>query len=80
MTSRIQLENYPACEEGQRNQVEVLKFFFNVYTFLKDRDRAQAGVGQRERGTQNLKQAPGSELSATEPDAGLKLMNREIMT
>ena len=33
------------------------------------------GEGQRERETQNLKQAPGSEL-----DAGLKLMDREIMT
>ena len=35
--------------------------------------------GQRERETQNSKQAPGSELSA-EPDTGLKLTNREIMT
>ena len=33
----------------------------------------------RERETQNLKQAPGSELSA-EPDAGLELRNHEIMT
>ena len=39
-------------------------FFFNVYSFLRDRDRAQVGEGQRERETQNLKQAPGSELSA----------------
>ena len=36
--------------------------FFNVYLFL--RDRAQAGEGQRERETQNGKQAPGSEPSA----------------
>ena len=35
---------------------------------------------ERERETQNLKQAPGSELSSTEPDVGLKLMNHEIMT
>ena len=35
----------------------------------------------RDRQTQNLKQAPGSELSAqTEPDVGLELMDREIMT
>ena len=48
-----------------------------MYPFLKDRDRAQAGVGHRERGTQ---QAPGSELSAPEPDVGLEPMNLEIMT
>ena len=34
---------------------------------------------ERERETQNLKQAPGSELSA-ESNAGLKLTNSEIMT
>ena len=34
---------------------------------------------QRERETQNLKQAPGSELSA-ESDAGLEPMSCEIMT
>ena len=31
---------------------------------MRDRDRARAGEGQKERETQNLKQAPGSELSA----------------
>ena len=41
----------------------------------------QAGEGQKERETQNLKQAPGSELAvSTEPDAGLEPTNREIMT
>ena len=35
----------------------------------------------RERETQNLKQAPGSELSAQSPlNAGLELKDREIMT
>ena len=40
------------------------------------------GEGQRERETQNLKQAPGSELRAvsTEPDVGLKPTDRKIMT
>ena len=38
-----------------------------------------AGEGQRERETQNPKQAPGSELSA-EADAGLELTDHEIMT
>ena len=55
-------------------------YIFYVYSFLKDRDRAQAGEWRRERGTQNLKQAPGSELSAPEPNTGLELTNREIMT
>ena len=40
-----------------------------------------AGVGEvRERETQNPKRAPGSELSAQSPDAGLQLMDCEIMT
>ena len=38
-----------------------------------------AGGSERERETQNLKQAPGSELSA-EPDVGLELTDHEIMT
>ena len=36
---------------------------------------------QGERETQNLKQPPGSELSAlVEADVGLKLTNREVVT
>ena len=35
---------------------------------------------RRERETQNLKRAPGSQLAATKPDAGLELTNGEIMT
>ena len=46
-----------------------LKFFFNVYLFL--REWAWAGEGQREGETQNPKQAPGSELSAQGPMRGL---------
>ena len=41
------------------------KIFFDVYLFLiekRERECAQAGEGQRER--ENLKWAPGSELSA----------------
>ena len=37
-------------------------FFFNIYLLL--RDRVCAGKGKRERKTQNLKQVPGSGLSA----------------
>ena len=33
----------------------------------REREREQARKGQRERETQNLKQAPGSELSAQSP-------------
>ena len=41
--------------------------FFNVYLVLRDRDRVQVGERQRERETQDPKQAPGSELSAQSP-------------
>ena len=40
----------------------------------------QVGEEQRDRETQNLKQAPGSEGVSTEPDTGLELMDRKIMT
>ena len=39
----------------------------------------RVGERQRERETQNLKQASGSELSA-QSHVGLELTNREIMT
>ena len=39
------------------------------------------GEGQREKETQNLKQAPGSEVSAQSPNAGLEFTNLyEMMT
>ena len=38
------------------------------------------GEGQTERETQNLKQVPGSEVSAQSPTAGLKPMSCEIKT
>ena len=48
---------------GSEQWYDVLfHFFFNVY--LWGRDRAWEGERQRKRETQNLKQAPGSELSA----------------
>ena len=47
----------------------------NIYLFLRDRDIVRAGEGQKVRGRQNVKQAPG-----TEPDVGLKPTNCEIMT
>ena len=38
------------------------------------------GGAKREKETQNLKQAPGSELSAQSPTPGFNLTNHEIMT
>ena len=51
--------------------------FFNGYLFLRDRDRVRVGEGQKDRETQNPKQAPGSELSAQRLTWG---SNHEIMT
>ena len=46
--------------------------FFKIFIFERERqrDRIRAGEGQREKETQNLKQAPGSELSARSPMRG----------
>ena len=47
------------------------KYFFKcLFVFETERDRAWTGEGQRERETQNPKQAPGSELSAQSPTWG----------
>ena len=53
------------------------KFFFKWFClFLSERERIYASGGgvrvQRERQIQNLKQAPGSELSAQSPTWDLK--------
>ena len=53
------------------------KIFFNIYSYF---ERVWVGEGQRERETQNPKQTSGSEPSSTEPDAGLELTDREILT
>ena len=42
-------------------------FIFIFLMFIFERHRAQVEEGQRERETQNLKQASGSELSAQSP-------------
>ena len=54
-------------------------FFFNVYLFLQ-RQSVSGARAERDRETQNLKQAPGSELSALEPYPGLEVKNCESMT
>ena len=43
---------------------QILFFFQRLFIFGTERDRAWTGEGQRERETQNRKQAPGSEPSA----------------
>ena len=54
--------------------------FFNVYFWERGRERDRA-CGQRERETQNMKQAPGSELSAQSPmRVSNPWTNHEIMT
>ena len=57
----------------------LFKKFFHGYLFLRERDRVQVGEGQEERETDC---EVGSRLRAvsTEPDTGLKLTNREIVT
>ena len=44
--------------------------FFNVYLLLRQRETEHEWGTVRERETQNLKQAPGSELSAQSPTGG----------
>ena len=44
-----------------------LTYFFNVYLFLRQGETEHEQGRVRERETQNLKQAPGSELSAQSP-------------
>ena len=39
----------------------------SLFIFERESERVQAEEGQRERETQNPKQAPGSELSAQSP-------------
>ena len=48
-------------------------FFFLIFKclFLRGRDRARAGEGQKKGETEILKQAPGSEVSAQSPTWGL---------
>ena len=51
-----------------------------MFIYFWERDRAQAGEGQRERETQNPKQAPGSELSAQSLTRGSNPQTPELMT
>ena len=54
-------------------------FFFNIYLFLRQRESMNGGGAEREGDTE---WEAGSRLWAisSEPDAGLELMDREIVT
>ena len=57
---------------GNLNLFSYSFIFFNVYLFLRKRDthRERVREVQKERETQNPKQAPGSELSSLNPTWG----------
>ena len=69
------------CSTNWATQVPLLSsFFFHVfYLFLGQRESMNGGGAEREGDTES---EAGSRLwtVSTEPDAGLELMNREIMT
>ena len=51
-----------------------------MFIFERETDHEWGRGRERDRETQNLKQASGSELSAQSPTPGLKQTNCEIMT
>ena len=58
--------------EFEEKYVEnILLLLFLCFDFIFERDRVGAGEEQRERETQNPKQAPGYKLSAQSPMWGL---------
>ena len=61
-------------EDTGAKSIGQLTFFFYVYLFLRGRETVPVGEGQRERKTQNLKQAPDGAVG-TEQEVGLKLTN-----
>ena len=78
MSLLVYLFPFPKAIESIEFSAFVLQFFLSLFIF----ERTWAGEGQRERESQNPKQAPGSRLRAhsTEPDMELELMNLKIMT
>ena len=54
---------------------------FNVYLFLRDRERQSAsGGGAEKEGDREFEAGSGLRAVSTEPDAGLELMDCEIVT
>ena len=64
---------------GDRDLLPPFKNIFLMFIFERERDRVRAGEEQRERDTESEADSRLRAVS-TEPDAGLELMNHEIMT
>ena len=59
----------------------VSRFFILMFIFERERDSVSGGGAETEWETQNPKQAPRSQHRVrAEPDAGLELTNRDIVT
>ena len=64
-----QQPNVRGCRDPEIKINNIKHFLMFIYFF--ERERQQGRWGQRERETQNPKQAPGSELSAQSPTQDL---------
>ena len=66
---------------GESQSIRDFKFFFNVFIYFWDRERQSMNRGGAEREGDKESKA-GSSLRAvgTEPNMGLELTNREIVT
>ena len=63
------------------NYLYLKKFFFNIYLFLRDRERQSMSKGGAEReGDTEFEAGCRLRAGSTEPDARPELTNREIMT
>ena len=74
------LDKYLSMKTEQQNLgLEDVLFFFLVFVYFWDRESVNGGGAERE---EDIESEVGSRLWAvsTEPDVGLELTNREIMT
>ena len=62
-----------------KNVYLLLKFFFNVYLFLRERQRGR-GEGPEREGDKESEAGSRLHAVSTETSAGLKLTNHEIVT
>ena len=58
------------CKIALNHMNIFIELSVNIYFRERERERERTGEGQSEREAQNLKQAPGSELSAQSPKWG----------
>ena len=69
--------DFPKSQEHSRK----LFNFFNIYLFLRDRERqSTSGGGEEREGDTESKAVSRLRAVSTEPGAGLELTNCEIMT